>query len=129
MITPSAALLAILTGTAGITAIVANRVFVRRVPQGASSPHILIIPVTGRSEDDLLEVGGQHTYRVTVEARSGSSLEADDLGNAICAALDNFTGTSAGLAIDRIRRVSEAFLDDEATQTFRRAIDFYVYYA
>lgn len=129
MQTPSAALLAILQGNAAVAALVANRIFVSRVRQAVEHPCIVIVPVTGRSEDDLLTTGGQHSYRMTVEARASSSLQADQLGAAICAALDNFTGTVAGVVIDRVRRVSEVFLDDENTQTFRRPIDFYVFYA
>lgn len=129
MRTPSSALLAILTGAYGVTDLVGNRVFVSRVQQGAEYPCIVIVPVVGRSEEDLTAVGGQHSYRVTVESRSESSLQADLLGAAICAALDNFTGSVAGLSIDRIRRVSEAFLDDQASKIYRRAIDFNVYFA
>lgn len=129
MRTPSSALVALLSGNAGVSAIVANRIFVGRVQQAVDYPCIVIVPVSGRSEEDLTSVGGQHSYRVTVEARSESSLQADLLGAAICAALDDYTGPSAGLSIDRIRRASEAFLDDQASKIFRRAIDFHVYFA
>lgn len=129
MLSPFIAVRSILIENAGVRAIVDDRVVTLSVTQGIVYPCIVLAGVTGMTEEDLVTQGGQNTYRITVECRSGDIGECDRLGKAVCAALDNFTGIAGGLDIDRIRRASETFIYDDPSALYRRPIDFRVYYA
>lgn len=122
----------LLLGDPAITAAVGQRIYHMQAPQDAARPHILIIPVSGVMAVNL-DLGGQQSSRITVEARSdqvsAGAASANEIGTRVYDCLHGFQGTVGGVEIDCILFAQELFSYEDAVKAARRGLDFYVHLA
>lgn len=104
------ALTSFLTGTPAIAAIVGDRVYPKKSPQGEQRPSIVWHQISGRTDHVQEGASGYAEARVQLEFQALTYAEAAAAADAVRLALDGFSGTM-GPAGDL--EVSGAFLEDE----------------
>ena len=118
-----------LVATAGVTAITtAAGIYPEEMPQNALMPCIVVNIVSGQDEHMLTGAGGYYRHRVSVECNAANPLVAQQLGNAVMAALQ----TNVNATIGDFTGVSTSFADTELTgrsddrSASRRILDFFI---
>lgn len=95
-----------LKAAAGVAAIVGTRVYLRRAPQAAAFPRVVVSIASsewptrsqGRRSADTKHV---IKARVQIDSWSKDEDEVDALAEAVSAALDDFIGTTQGVVVKR----------------------------
>jgi len=93
---PRQALYAHIRADPGVQAAVGNRVYQRRVPEGAEKPLIVIYPTISRVP--TRDIGGvaYRQARLQVTAMADTQPETEKAANAVVESVDEFTGLMAG---------------------------------
>ncbi|MFI0846439.1 DUF3168 domain-containing protein [Mesorhizobium sp. IMUNJ 23232] len=117
---------AILSAAAPVQNIVSGKVFYSTAPQGTVAPYVIIV---GTSEDDETLLAGAARFPeayVTTVAYAVDYPQAENLGNAIVAALQDQRGTWRGRTATVSRDRGGSFDYIEVTRQHRRIDNFLV---
>jgi uncharacterized protein DUF3168 len=120
-----AGLFTLLSTNAGISALVATRIYPLRIPEGATLPAVAYHKVTGprtHSKDGDMSLSHPR-FQVTCWAKDYSDAKA--VRDAVIAALDGFTdgGTMGGVVVDQVIVENDLDLLDNQTLEFGASID------
>lgn len=128
-----AAIYQLLTGHPEIAAVAGTRVYPSRAPDEATLPYLVYLDMAEIDRArDLDGVGGLRQARVQVDAWASTATGAKRLGDAVVAALEDYTGTIAGVTIADVELIG-GFDDWEGgdgaapTPVYRRMREFYVW--
>jgi len=117
-----------LTGHAGLSALIAARLYPVKLPQDVSYPACVYEIIT-RTEFPAMGSNADHSRkRITVTGYDNSYSGVKALETQIVAALDRYTGTSDGTTIDGsyLENVSDLYEDE--FQIYQVSIDFMIYW-
>lgn len=126
------AIRAFLLADAPIVAVVVNRVYALKIPQGITSPSIVQTRISGPGDYHLQGPSGLISLRVQLDAWAGTADAAASLANLVKDRLDGYRGTmgTGGDAVT-VHGVFVADLredyDDEA-QLYRSGRDFFIHH-
>lgn len=126
------ALRAFLLADAPIVAVIVNRIYALKIPQGAASPSVVLTRISGPGDYHLQGPSGLMGLRVQVDAWAATADAATSLANLIKDRLDGYRGTmgSGGDAVT-VHGVFVADLredyDDQA-QLYRSGRDYFVHH-
>jgi hypothetical protein len=117
-----------LSNYAGLVALVADRVYPQKVPQDCPLPAVRITETMQAATHTLQADSAlkRALYQVSVFAQTYA--EAKAVAAQVQAALQDYSGTVATVAINRIIFDGSAALYDDSTQTDHIALDFEVWY-
>ena len=118
----------ILSAAAPVTALVGNRIFYTTAPQGAASPHLVMVQTVERDEKLL---AGQAQYPeslINVIAVADDFPTVETLGNAVIAALQDAAGTYRGRHAALAREDVDSFDFLPGDRVHRRILGFAVRY-
>jgi hypothetical protein len=124
-------LLPILLADGGISAAVDDRVYPRRLPEGATLPAISWFRVSTQriyTYDPYEATDAWATARVQFNCWSRSEEEADRVGEAVLLCLSGYGSTLGGELIGSSFAVNDLDLYDSEVEIFRRVLDFYISY-
>ena len=102
-------LVSLLSAESTITAICSTRIYVKRAPQKAAFPHVIITQM-GSEENGTLD-GGSGQLRFLdfdIDCKAKSSVAAESLGNAVRTYIDDYSGTAGSFTIGAV------FINDES---------------
>ena len=117
-----------LSGFAGLSALVAARVYPLRAPQGAALPYVTFQRVHAERESAMgVDVGVVHA-RIQVSAWGKTFTEAEAVKEQVRAALQRWSGTAAGVVVLDSFVVSEIELYEDETGIHQHALDFTIHY-
>jgi hypothetical protein len=128
MASAEAALIAALTGNAGVAALAGTRVFIKGGRQGTAYPYVSIQRISTPSAVDLDGANTLEWPRMQVEAWATSGLEAIDLADAIQTALQVGEITAAGLTFSATFQDRRGPSADEQTRNFSVQLDFSIWH-
>lgn len=120
-----------LLDTVNVTALVVDRVYPVRLPQGGDYPAITYSKVSGGRIRTMGSNEAAANPRVQVSCWGKTYADAKGLANAVRIALDRFSGTlggSGGVAVSAILLENELDLDDPETKLYHVPLDFLVWY-
>ncbi|MCK9326635.1 MAG: DUF3168 domain-containing protein [Bacteroidales bacterium] len=98
---PRQALYAHIRADPGVQEAVGDKVYQRRVPDGAQKPLIVIYPTVSRVPDRILSGVAYYRARLQVTAMADTQPEAEATAKAVISSVEGFTGKMAG-ALDVI---------------------------
>lgn len=116
------ALYARLTAHAGLTALIATRVYPKQIPQGAALPAVVFERIAARRHHAMGADAGVATprFRVTAWARAAAGKSAyenvKDVAAQVRAALSRFRGTVAGVVIQDVLLEGETDISEPNTE-------------
>lgn len=122
------ALRAVLIADADVSALVAARVWPARLPQSAALPAVVYQRVSTTGGMSLSAPAGPTRSRVQLSAWAPTFPQARQLGEAVVAALNGYSGIAGGEPLQLVRLVN--WLDDHEPgppERFRVIADFYVF--
>lgn len=128
------ALYAILSGHAGLSSLVDNRIYPIVLPQGPLLPAVTYQRVSGEREETHDGPSGlaRPRFQVSCWAQILPGVNAFDQARAVAEqvrlALDGYQGTAGGVQIEVIQLENEVDLFEPETQIFHSAIDFTVWH-
>lgn len=96
------AIYGILSTTTAVTSVVSTRIYPDAVPQNAAFPYVTFQEVTVQPTDTKDGASKLDICRIQVDCYSQAYDTTQNLGAAVRAALDRFSGTSGGETIDKI---------------------------
>lgn len=118
----------LLSTTAGITAIVGANIFPDVLPRNPTYPG-MTYTVVGAKQDPTFTTRGTQRVRVEIVCESMQALQAEQLRNAVDAALNGYQGTlSDGTVIQNAERIGVMPGYDHDALVYRRMIEFYMYF-
>ncbi len=126
---PGAAWRAILLADAAVLAAVVDRIFPAILPQNERRQSVTYVEVSGQGDHHMQGPSGLATTRVQLNAWADNPDDAYDLGLKVKAALDGYSGTIAGVAIQGVFFDSARDLYDDAAKLYARSIDFMTWFA
>lgn len=122
-----------LAGYAPLAARVGTRIYPSRAPDEAQLPYLVYLDMAPLDQaQDLDGKGDLSLVRVQVDAWATTATEAKRLGDAAVEALEDYTGTIAGVAIADVKLIG-GFDDYEGGEggapavAYRRMREFYVW--
>ena len=122
----------ILSGYAGLTALVSGNIYWLQAPEGTVFPYVTYGLVSQTPVHAMGADAGLEGPRFQVDAWSESAAGMEDVSAQIKAALQDYSDTSAGVVIQRIFWENEIELVEEDTDKkrviYHRAIDFTVWH-
>jgi len=125
-----AALIAKLLATAGITALVGQRISWSRRPQGEALPAIVLHRIDGAPDYHLTGASGIVESRVQVDCWGASYGSAKAVARAVEAAVSGQRFTQGAIRFDAILILDERDSTfDETTPLFRTSLDLGVFHA
>ena len=113
---------------AAIAAVVGQRMYPRRLPQGPTLPALVYQRIDTRREHDMDGPDGLPRPRVQVTAWAASVQTATDLAAAVRERLDGFRGAWGDVMIGSCLCVGERDLDDPETGRNAVAQDYMIQY-
>ena len=122
-----------LAGHAPLAALVGTRIYPSRAPDGGQLPYITHLDMAALDQaPNLGGKGGLAQARVQVDVWAATALEAKRVGDAVQAALEDFTGTVAGVHIADVTLIGgfddwEGGDGDTPSVIYRRMREFYVW--
>lgn len=124
------ALFARLSGFAGLSAIVAARIYpIGNVPQNPTKPYVTYQQIDEPREHAMGVDPPIRQPRFQFSAWADDSTSCRDVAAQIDAALSRFSGTQASIVIQDILKESELDLGfDPTAQIYQRALDFVVWH-
>lgn len=111
----------------GVTGLVGKRIYGGRASQGAPFPNIVVARTSEREPIDLSRAGGLREARVVVICRAERHIDAEELGEAVIAALAGYTSPE-GAEIDRDAVDSTVGVDANGKALFMRTLGFVVWH-
>ncbi|MEG3069439.1 MAG: DUF3168 domain-containing protein [Candidatus Syntrophopropionicum ammoniitolerans] len=93
---PRQALYSHLKSNPAVQAAVGDRVYQRRVPEGAQKPLIVIYPTISRVSNRILDGVSHRRTRLQVTVMAGTQPEAEKAANAVISVVEGFSGLMAG---------------------------------
>jgi hypothetical protein len=119
-----------LTAVAGVTALIATRVYPVRVPQNPTYPLASYQKISDVPAHAMGSDAGVRTARVQVTAWGATYDDAKNVAIQVVAALSRFRGTSASVVVQDVFFENEVDLGFDAEALVHQvADDFFVYYA
>ncbi len=115
---PRQALYSHLKSNPAVQAAVGDRVYQRRVPEGAQKPLIVIYPNISRVPNRILSGVSYRRARLQVTAMADTQPEAEKAAKAVIEATEGFTGLMAGalnailVTVDNDRQVDQDGVDE-----------------
>lgn len=126
------ALRSYILGDAAIVALVVDRVYAIKIPQGEPPPSIVITRISGPGDYHLQGPSGLISLRVQVDAWAKTADAAAALANLIKDRIDGYRGAmGTGANIVTVRGVFVADLRedyDDTAQLFRAGRDFFIHH-
>ncbi|HEY4546662.1 MAG TPA: DUF3168 domain-containing protein [Pedomonas sp.] len=122
-----------LAGHVQLAAMVGTKIYPSRAPDEAALPYVTYLDMAALDQaQDLNGKGDLSLARVQVDAWATTAMEAKHIGDAVQAALEDFTGTVAGVRIADVTLIGgfddwEGGTGDTPTVTYRRMREFYVW--
>lgn len=110
-----------LTGFTGVTAIVSDRVYPKRLKQGCKLPAISFERVSGNFDNDLEGYSGLEQPRVMINCWALGYVQAKDLAKAVRAAMLAATAFKATILTD-------SDLSEDAANYYGVSLDFSVWH-
>ena len=94
------ALYALLTGDAGVSALIGARLYPVIAPLGTAAPYATYQRISARRVRSLTQRSGLSFARIQVDALATTYAGARGLADAIRTTLDGYRGTAGGIAIE-----------------------------
>jgi len=123
-----AALIAALTGAAGVTALAGKRVFVAGARQGAEYPYVTIQRISTQGAGHLDGPSNLDWPRFQIDAWGVTAISALDLAEAIRVAIDGVTTTAGGYIFSATFQDQRGPSPDEETRNFRVSTDYFLFH-
>lgn len=121
----------VLVADSGISGLVGERIYPRRLPEGTELPAISWFRVSTQriyTYDPYPETDAWATARVQFNCWSTFEEEADRVGEAVLLCLSGYGSTLGGELIGSSFAVNDLDLYDSEVEIFRRVLDFYISY-
>lgn len=117
----------ILTGDAGLSALVGNRVQPAPLPQASALPALTYQRISHRPVHTHSGAVGLRQVRIQFDIWASTALSAQGVGQALHAALDHYRGTVAGVRIDAALSDNEMMDTDAESTYYRRMVDYLIW--
>lgn len=126
----AAAIYARLSGFAGLTALVATRVYPVEAPANVTRPYVVFASISAVRLNHLTGPAEVVNPRVQVDAYAVRYIDAQAIAEQVRAALDGFAGTSGGVSVISCACIDgREFYEDAANPPLHRAsLDFSVWH-
>lgn len=124
-----AAIIAALTGAAGVTALAGNRVFVAGARQGAVYPYVTVQRISTQGAAHLDGPSNLDWPRFQIDSWSPIANDAVTLAEAIRVAIDSVNTTAGGYTFFASLQDQRGPSADEDTRNFSVSQDFYIFHA
>ena len=96
-------LVALLAAEATVTAICSTRIYIGKAPQTAAFPHVIITQMGSEENVSLDGASGQLRFLTfDIDCKAKTSVQAESLGNAVRAYLDDYSGTAGSYTIGAV---------------------------
>jgi hypothetical protein len=96
-------LVSLLSGESTVTAICSTRIYVGKAPQKALLPHVIITQMGSEENGSIDGASGQLRFLTfDVDCKSKTSVQAEQLANAVRAFLDDYSGTAGDYTIGAV---------------------------
>lgn len=127
MIEPGKVIYTILADSAGVGALVANRIYPAPAPQDVQVPYVSYQIISNEPHDTKTGASTLDRFRVQVDSWAKNPSDTASISSACRTALDRYTpGTVGGVNVDGIRYENE-FTDYETdTDLCRKSADYFV---
>lgn len=123
-----AAIFSILSNAAGLTALVGSRIYPVSMPMGTALPAVTYQRISGPRVHAMGADPGLQYPRIQVSSRSDDAEEVKNVAEEVRLALQNYSGTVAGVVIQKAILDTDRDLPyDPATKSWGFAADFIVW--
>jgi hypothetical protein len=125
------ALFSYLSGHAGLTALVANRIYPLVMPQGTTLPAVTFSKVSGPRVHAMQQDAGLAYPRFQVSCWGATYKQAKEVAGQVRAALQDFKGTMGGpggVVVSGVFIQDENDLYEPNTQIYHVALDFVIWH-
>lgn len=121
-----------LVGTAGLTAIVGQRIYYVRAPQDVTLPYVVFFKVSGVREHSHEGASGLANPRFQISCFAETYYEAKQIAQQVQSALQGFSGTMGGddgVSVNGSFYVNETDIYEEGTKLYHVALDFILWHS
>jgi len=96
-------LVSLLSGESTVTAICSTRIYVGKAPQKALLPHVIITQMGSEENGSIDGASGQLRFLTfDIDCKSKTSVQAEQLANAVRTFLDDYSGTAGDYTIGAV---------------------------
>jgi hypothetical protein len=117
----------VLTGDAGVRALVTDRVYSEILPQGPTTPAVVFAEVSADEDYSLEGPTGVRRNSVAVDSWAEKRADATALGIAVKRALSGHSGAAGGFEVQSCFFVTERWAFDAETGLYRTSQDYEVW--
>lgn len=117
-----------LLSDAAITAIVVDRVFPLKMPQGVTQASIVYARISGQGDHTMQGASGLARPRIQIASWAPSADVADALARLVKARIDGFRGQMGGVAVQGVFFDSEGDQYDDTTKLYGVRHDYFVWF-
>lgn len=128
MASPEAALIAALTGAAGVSAVLGSRVFIRGGRQGVVYPYATIQRISTQGEAHLDGPSNLDHPRFQIDCWGTTAVSASDAAEAVRVAIDGVASTGAGLTFNATFQDQRGPAPDEETHNYSVSQDYFIWH-
>ena len=121
-----AAIYSILSGDAGVAALVSTRIYPFFLPQECNLPAITYYRAATDRESAFMTDPGYANVRISIDILAASASSAMDVAEAVRSALHRYRDTVAGVTIDECHIEMETSIYEPGTDVYRIVLDFMV---
>lgn len=121
-----------LAGTAGLTAIVGQRIYYVKAPQDVTVPYVVLFKVSGVREHSHDGASGLGNPRFQVSCFAETYYQAKQIAQQVQSALQGFSGTmggEGGTPVGASFYANEMDIYEEATKLYHVALDFMLWHS
>jgi len=125
------AILTLLAGTSGVTALVSNRIYYVQAPQKVDTPYIVFFKVSGNRDHTHDGATGLANPRFQVDIFGETYLSVKDVAAQVQAALQGYSGTmggAGGVAVNGCFYEDENDFYGETTKLYHIAQDYILWH-
>lgn len=117
-----------LLSDAAITAIVVDRVFPLKMPQGVTQASIVYARISGQGDHTMQGASDLARPRIQIASWAPSADVADALARLVKARIDGFRGQMGGVAVQGVFFDSEGDQYDDTTKLYGVRHDYFVWF-
>lgn len=120
--TMEASLFTFLTSDPAVSALIGTRMYPGVIPQGGLQPCIVYAKTSRTRQQLFCGTDGLLLTRIDIDCYAKRYIESVALANAVTAALQDFSGDMAGLAVPRVFLENEIDLSDIEPGLYRQSM-------
>lgn len=121
-------LTAYLEGNAGLSALIAGRVYAQNLPQKAALPAVVYSEVSGKRMETMEGTTGLNDGRYQITCYALDYKTAKQVSQAVRAALHGFSGAMGGTNVQNSSLLNERDIWDFVTLEYRVDLDFQIWH-